>query len=89
MASAPLTVTVVAADHEVWSGEASMVVARTTEGEIGILPGHEPLLAILATGEVRVTQTGGRKVTANAEEGFLSVENDTVTIVARNAELTA
>ncbi|WP_150308448.1 F0F1 ATP synthase subunit epsilon [Planctomonas psychrotolerans] len=87
MASSPLNVTVVAADHEVWSGEATMVVARTTEGEIGILPGHEPMLAILASGEVRVTQQGGGKVTANAEDGFLSVENDTVTIVARNAEL--
>ena len=87
MASAPLTVTVVAADHEVWSGEASMVVARTTEGEIGILPGHEPLLAILASGEVRVTQANGSKITANAEDGFLSVDNDTVTVVARHAEL--
>ena len=66
---------------------ASMVVARTTEGEIGILPGHEPLLAILGAGEVRVTETSGKKIVANAEDGFLSVENNTVTIVARNAEL--
>ena len=84
---AVLNVSVVAADHEVWSGEASMVVARTVEGQIGILPGHEPLLAILAEGEVRVTLNGGESVTANADEGFLSVENNTVTIVARQAEL--
>lgn len=83
---ASLTVSVVAADQQVWSGMASMVVARTTEGEIGILPGHEPLLAILATGEVRLTIDGG-VVRANADGGFLSVEHDTVTIVARNAEL--
>ena len=56
---AVLNVSVVAADHEVWSGEASMVVAKTVEGEIGILAGHEPLLAILASGEVRVTLHGG------------------------------
>ena len=84
---AVLTVSVVAADHEVWSGEASMVVARTVEGQIGILPGHEPLLAILASGEVRVTVSAGETITANADEGFLSVENDTVTVVARQAEL--
>lgn len=84
---AELTVSLVSAAEEVWSGTASMVVARTTEGEIGILPGHEPLLAILGAGEVRVTEVGGRKIVANAEDGFLSVENNTVTIVARNAEL--
>ncbi|MEY9854033.1 F-type H+-transporting ATPase subunit epsilon [Leifsonia sp. EB41] len=84
---AVLTVSVVAADHEVWSGEASMVVARTVEGQIGILPGHEPLLAILAQGEVRVTLNGGESIRAQADDGFLSVENNTVTIVARQAEL--
>ena len=83
----PLQVNVVSADEQIWSGEADMVVARTTEGEIGVLPGHQPLLAILAGGEVRVTQVGGRKIVANAEDGFLSVENDTVTVVARAAEL--
>jgi F-type H+-transporting ATPase subunit epsilon len=84
---AELSVSLVSAAQEVWSGMASMVVARTTEGEIGILPGHEPMLAILGAGEVRVTQTSGKKVVANAEDGFLSVENNTVTIVARNAGL--
>ena len=84
---AELTVSVVSADQEIWSGAASMVVARTTEGEIGILPGHEPILAILAVGEVRLTVVGGGSVTAKADDGFLSVEHDTVTIVARNAEL--
>ncbi|WP_210479041.1 F0F1 ATP synthase subunit epsilon [Naasia sp. SYSU D00948] len=82
-----LTVNVVSADQQVWSGEATMVVARTTEGEIGILPGHTPLLAVLAGGEVRVTQVGGRRITANAEDGFISVQNDTVTVVASAAEL--
>jgi len=83
----PLNVRVVSADHEVWSGEVSMVVAKTVEGEIGILAGHEPLLAILSTGEARLTLADGTKVTAEADDGFISVENDTVTIVARRAEL--
>jgi len=84
---AELKVSVVSADQEVWSGVAKQIVARTTEGEIGILPGHEPILAILGAGEVRVTTTEGSVITANAEDGFLSVEHDSVTIVARNAEL--
>jgi len=85
--AASLKVSLVSADQEVWSGEAKQIVARTTEGEIGILAGHEPLLAILAAGEVRVTLLEGDVISANAEDGFLSVENNNVTIVARNASL--
>ncbi|MDN4638922.1 F0F1 ATP synthase subunit epsilon [Agreia sp. PsM10] len=85
--ASPLSVSVVSADQEVWSGEATMVIAKTVEGEIGILAGHEPLLAILAEGEVRVTQSSGARITAQADDGFLSVENNTITIVARNAAL--
>jgi F-type H+-transporting ATPase subunit epsilon len=84
---AELKVSVVSADHEVWSGKAKQIIARTVEGEIGILPGHEPILAILAQGEVRVTTDDGSVIRANAGDGFLSVEHDTVTIVAGNAEL--
>ena len=82
-----LSVSVVSADQQVWTGEATMVVAKTVEGEIGILAGHEPMLAILAVGDVRVTLADGSKVVAKAEDGFLSVDNDIVTVVARKAEL--
>lgn len=82
-----LKVSVVSANAEVWSGEAKQLTARTVEGEIGILAGHEPLLAILASGEVRVTVADGTRFTARAEDGFLSVENDVVTVVAREAAL--
>ena len=85
--AAALNVSVVAADQEVWAGEATMVVARTVEGEIGILAGHEPMLAILASGEVRVTLADGKKLVAEAADGFLSVANNVVTIVARKAGL--
>jgi F-type H+-transporting ATPase subunit epsilon len=84
---ADLTVNVVSADEQIWSGQASMVVARTKEGEIGILAGHQPLLGILAAGEVRITAADGGRITAQAEDGFISVENDTVTIAARAAAL--
>ncbi len=84
---AALNVFVVSAERELWSGEASQVVTRTTEGEIGILAGHEPVLAILAPGESRVTTTDGEVITARVEDGFLSVQGDTVSIVAGTAEL--
>lgn len=83
----PLSVSVVSADHEVWSGEAKQIVAKTMIGEIGILTGHEPVLAILDTGEVRITLEDGKVVKASAEDGFLSVDHDVVTVVARNAAL--
>ena len=82
-----LHVELVAADQAVWTGEAKMVVAKTVEGEIGSLPGHEPMLAILASGEVRITLEGGEIIKASAEDGFLSIEKDVVTVVARHAAL--
>ena len=82
-----LRVELVSADKAVWSGVAKLVVAKTVEGEIGLMPGHEPMLAILGAGEVRITLPEGDKLIANAEDGFLSVEHDVVTIVARHAEL--
>ncbi|MEV4667008.1 F0F1 ATP synthase subunit epsilon [Microbacterium sp. LWO12-1.2] len=84
-----LNVSLVSADAEVWTGEASLVVAKTVEGEIGFMTGHEPVLAILAEGQVRITQTDGTKVLANAQDGFLSMEGETLTIVAGNAALIA
>ena len=85
----PLHVSLVSADAEVWSGEASLVVAKTVEGEIGFMAGHEPVLAILAEGQVRITKDDGSKVVANAQDGFLSIESDVVTIVAGNAAVVA
>ena len=59
-----LNVSLVSAEAEIWSGQASLVVAKTVEGEIGIMAGHEPVLAILAQGEVRITGVDGGKVLA-------------------------
>ncbi|MBP1325647.1 F-type H+-transporting ATPase subunit epsilon [Leucobacter exalbidus] len=84
-----LNVNVVSADRQVWAGTASQVVARTVEGEIGILSGHQPMLALLAQGEVRVTTEGGEQISVDAEGGFLSVDHDTINIVAGKATLVA
>ena len=82
-----IQVNLVAADREIWSGEASMVIAKTSEGEIGLLAGHEPMLAILIPGSIRVTTADGEKVVAETEAGFLSMEHDTLTLVVRDAHL--
>ena len=87
MSEKTLRVELVAADKAVWSGEAKLVVAKTVEDEIGLMPGHEPMLAILANGEVRVTKPEGEVLVVTADDGFLSVEHDVVTVVARNASL--
>jgi len=82
-----LQVSVVSAERELWSGEATQVVAKTFEGEIGLLSGHEPLLGLLAPGRVRVTTPAGALIAVDAEDGFLSLQGDVVTIVAGQAEL--
>lgn len=82
-----LHVSLVSADAEVWTGDANLVVAKTVEGEIGFMAGHEPVLAILAEGQVRITREDGSKVLANAQDGFVSMEGDELTIVAGNAAL--
>ena len=87
MSANTLRIELVAEDAAVWSGEAKMVIAKTVEGEIGLLPGHEPMLAILAGGEVRITLPTGEIIKASAENGFLSVEHNVVTVVARHAAL--
>ena len=82
-----LNVSLVAVDRKIWSGPASMVVAKTLEGEIGILPRHEPVLALLANSPVRITTTEGTVSSAAVHGGFCSVDADNVAILAESAEL--
>ena len=85
---AEMTVEVVAVERRIWSGEATFVFARTTEGEIGVLPGHEPTLAQLQeAGVVRVDTTDGNSITAAVHGGFLSISPEGVTVLAEIAEL--
>ena len=86
---AELTVAVVSAERALWFGAASSVVAKTPEGDIGILPGHEPVLALLQDSPVRVTTADGSVVVVAAHGGFLSVAKDEVNIIAEVAELAA
>jgi len=82
-----LNVSVVAVDRKLWSGTASLVVAKTLEGEIGILPQHEAVLAILADSPVRITTTEGPSVIVAVHGGFFAVDHDEVWILAETAEL--
>lgn len=81
-----IKVELVSAASTVWSGEAKEIVARTTEGEIGVLPGHTPLLALLAEGPVTIYGTDGQNFKADVSGGFLSISADTVLVVAESAE---
>jgi F-type H+-transporting ATPase subunit epsilon len=81
-------------DGEVWAGEADMVIAKTLDGDIGVLSGHSPVLGILAEGSVVRIQTGSGgdgaavdEVVAAVSGGFFSVADDQVSILARQAQL--
>lgn len=81
-----LHVELVAVEEMVWSGEAEMVVARTTEGELGVLPGHAPLLGQLAEpSQVRIKVGGAEQLTYDVAGGFLSVTGEGVTVLAESA----
>lgn len=77
----------VSAEAEVWAGVATRVSAKTPEGDIGILRGHEPMLALIGEAPVRIATAEGEVIHARAAGGFLSVSDNTVTIFADHAEL--
>ncbi|MDR2454096.1 MAG: F0F1 ATP synthase subunit epsilon [Bifidobacteriaceae bacterium] len=84
-----LTVEIADWTGQVWRGPGHFFTAPTTEGSIGIYPRHEPLLALLRPGEVKVELPGAGSgvVKARVSGGFLSVDSDIVTVVADEAEL--
>jgi F-type H+-transporting ATPase subunit epsilon len=84
-----LRVALVEPEGEVWSGEAEMVIARTLDGEIGLLTGHAPIIGILAEGsmvQIRAENSSG-DVFAAVTGGFLSVADNHVSILARQGQL--
>lgn len=82
-----LQVELVAADRVVWSGEATMVIARTTDGDVGVLRGHAPMLSLLVEAVVEIATTEGHVVIAAVDGGFLSVAADRVSILSERALL--
>jgi F-type H+-transporting ATPase subunit epsilon len=85
---AEINVSLVAVDRSIWSGSARMVVARTVEGDIGVMAGHAPLLAQLREGfAARIVQDDGHVFGVAVHGGFLSVTKEGVTILAEDAQL--
>ncbi|MDN5562790.1 MAG: F0F1 ATP synthase subunit epsilon [Luteococcus sp.] len=83
----PMNVEVVAADRKVWEGTATNVIVRTTEGDIGILPGHEPMLAALVPCAAEIVTGEGRRKIVALEGGVLSVAQNKVSLVSQKASL--
>ena len=86
-----LQVELVVPDGEVWSGPAQMVIAKTLEGDLGVLTGHAPVLGILAEGSVvRIRpEEGGEEISAAVSSGFFSIADDRVSVLARQARLSS
>ena len=86
VATTLMRVDVVSPEAVLWSGEAGFVVARTVDGEIGILAHHEPLMAALAAGAVEI-ETAEERVRVDVGGGFLQIVDNTVTVLADQATL--
>lgn len=82
-----LDVAVVSAERLLWQGHAKSVVAKTPEGEIGILPGHEPILSLLLESPLRIEGPDGTKMMVAVHGGFFSVDSNKVNVIAEIAEL--
>ncbi len=83
-----LHVALVVPDRELWSGEARTVIAKTTEGDIGVLTGHAPVFGVLAEGSlVEILTDDADPVRAAVSGGFLSVADNQVSILAAQAQL--
>lgn len=78
-------VEVVTAERELYSGEADVVIAPGSEGELGILPRHAALLTTLKVGQLLI-RLGGAEESLFVSGGFLEVSNNSVTVLAETAE---
>jgi F-type H+-transporting ATPase subunit epsilon len=83
----PMQVEVVSADEVVWSGEATNIIAKTVDGDIGILANHSPVLAVLAPSGVEIVCPDGNREIVAVEGGFISVSRGRVSILSEYARL--
>lgn len=82
-----MQVEVVSADQVVWSGESTNIIAKTVAGEIGILPGHSPVLSVLEPSAVTIFCEDGRREIIAVDGGFISVSRGRVSILSEYARL--
>lgn len=83
----PMQVEVVSADRVVWSGRSSNIIAKTVDGDIGILPGHSPVLAVLEPGGVVIFSEDGNREVVAVDGGFISVSQGRVSILSEYARM--
>ncbi len=83
----PFEVQLVATDREVWTGQATLVSFETHDGEVGVMPGHSPMLAMLKDGPILIRQPEGGDLHAAVHTGFAVVDAGKVIILAESAEL--
>ncbi len=76
---------IVSAEEEIFSGRVTMVSATGTIGELGIMPGHAPLLTGIRPGPVKLTMDGGEEEVFFASGGYLEVQPGVVTVLADTA----
>ncbi|WPS87628.1 F0F1 ATP synthase subunit epsilon [Brevibacillus halotolerans] len=81
-----MVIEIVTPERVVYSGEATMVIARGVEGELGILPNHTPLVTPLKIAPVRIKQEGDKETVIAVSGGFMEVRGQEVTILAEAAE---
>ncbi|MBM7684541.1 F0F1 ATP synthase subunit epsilon [Defluviitalea raffinosedens] len=80
-----LQLQIITPEKNFFSGEVDRVSFRTTEGDIGVLPNHQPLTAIISIGTIRIKQDGNERK-ASLIGGFAEIQPDKVTILTDAAE---
>lgn len=81
-----MEVNIVAADHPVWKGQATSVTIPASEGGMGILANHEPVLTVIKQGEVTVVEASGARRVLEVTDGFISFDSNKLTIAVERAK---
>ena len=81
-----LQVNLVAADHPVWSGQASSVTIPASEGGMGILPDHEPVMTVIKQGKVTVMDPQSGSHSFEVTDGFISFDSNMLTVAVGRCE---
>ena len=80
-----MQVNIVSADHPVWSGEAVSAVIPASEGDMGILPNHEPVLTVIKQGKLTVVEPNGERHLGEVSDGFISFDSNKLTVAVERA----
>ena len=80
---------IVSAEEEIFSGRVEMLIAAGVEGDLGVAPGHTPLISALKPGPVRVIKQGGEEEVFYVSGGYLEVQPNVVTILSDSAQRAA